>query len=92
MYFGTGLPHAMRLRADLSYGIYIYHWPTEQLLMLSSAAALPTAAFIALSLAAALLPATASWHLVEKRSLTHKDWAPLSAWRSRHQVAELVGK
>jgi hypothetical protein len=29
--------------------------------------------------------------LVEKRSLTHKDFAPLSAWRSRRQAAELVG-
>jgi peptidoglycan/LPS O-acetylase OafA/YrhL len=90
LYLGTGLPHAVRLRADLSYGIYIYHWPTEQLLMLTSAAVLPTAAFIAVSSSAALLPAAASWYLVEKRALSHKDFAPLSARRSRQQPAELV--
>jgi peptidoglycan/LPS O-acetylase OafA/YrhL len=90
VYLGTGLPRPVRLRADFSYGIYIYHWPTEQLLMLSAAAVLPTAAFVALSLAAVLLPAAASWHLVEKRSLTHKDFAPIAVWRSRRQAAELV--
>ena len=90
MYLGTGLPHAVRLRADLSYGIYIYHWPTEQLLMLTSVAALPTAAFIAVSSVAVLLPAAASWYLVEKRALRHKNFAPLSAWRSRQQAGELV--
>ena len=91
VYLGTGLPRPVRLRADLSYGVYIYHWPTEQVLMLTGAAVLPTVAFVALALAAVLLPATASWFLVEKRSLMHKDFAPLPAWRSRRQTAELVG-
>ena len=90
VYLGTGLPRPVRLRTDLSYGIYIYHYPTEQLLMLSSAAMLPTVTFVALSLAAVLLPATASWYLVEKRSLAHKDLAPVSAWRSRRRTSELV--
>jgi peptidoglycan/LPS O-acetylase OafA/YrhL len=91
VYLGAGLSRPVRLRADLSYGVYIYHWPTEQVLMLTGAAVLPTVAFVALALAAVLLPAAASWFLVEKRSLTHKDFAPLSAWRSRRQAAELVG-
>ena len=90
VYLGTGLPRPVRLRADLSYGIYIYHWPTEQVLMLTSVAMLPTIAFGALALAAVLLPATASWYLVEKRSLTHKDFAPLSMWRSRRQGGGVV--
>ena len=91
VYLGTGLPRPVRLRTDLSYGIYIYHYPTEQLLMLSVAATLPIVPFVALSSAAVLLPAAASWYLVEKRSLTYKDFAPLSAWRSRRQAAESVG-
>jgi peptidoglycan/LPS O-acetylase OafA/YrhL len=91
IYLGTGLPRPVRLRADLSYGVYIYHWPTQQVLMLTGAAVLTTAAFVVLSLTAVLLPAAASWYLVEKRSLTYKDWAPLSAWRSRRTIAELIG-
>ena len=90
VYLGAGLPRPVRLRADLSYGIYIYHWPTDQVLMLTGAAVLPTVAFVVLSLVTVLLPAAASWFLVEKRSLTRKDFAPLSAWRSRRQAAELV--
>jgi peptidoglycan/LPS O-acetylase OafA/YrhL len=90
VYLGTGLPRPVRLRADLSYGIYIYHWPTEQVLMLTVASALPTVAFVIISLATVLLPAAASWLLIEKRSLKQKDFAPLSAWRSRRQPAEVV--
>jgi peptidoglycan/LPS O-acetylase OafA/YrhL len=90
VYLGTGLPRPVRLRADLSYGIYIYHFPTEQVLMLTGAAVLPTVAFVVLSLATVLLPAAASWFLVERRSLTQKDFAPLFAWRSRRQATELV--
>jgi peptidoglycan/LPS O-acetylase OafA/YrhL len=90
LYLGAGLPHAVRFRADLSYGIYIYHWPVQQLLMVTSAAALPTVAFLAVSLAAALVPAAASWFLIEKHALSHKDFAPVSAWRSRQHDRELV--
>jgi peptidoglycan/LPS O-acetylase OafA/YrhL len=72
LWAGASLP-AMRMRADLSYGIYIYHWPLQQILMLTALAAAPTAVFVPVSIALAVLPAAASWYLVERPALRHKD-------------------
>jgi peptidoglycan/LPS O-acetylase OafA/YrhL len=60
---------APALRADLSYGVYIYGWPVAQTL----AHLLPgiTAPVLAVASLAAVLPfAWASWHLVESPALT----------------------
>jgi peptidoglycan/LPS O-acetylase OafA/YrhL len=72
LWAGASLP-AMHMRADLSYGIYIYHWPLQQILMLTALAAAPTAVFVPVSIALAVLPAAASWYLVERPALRHKD-------------------
>ena len=72
LWAGTSLP-AIRMRTDLSYGIYIYHWPLQQILMLTALAAAPTAVFVPVSIALAVLPAAASWYLVERPALHHKD-------------------
>jgi peptidoglycan/LPS O-acetylase OafA/YrhL len=54
---------------DLSYGLYIYGWPSEQLVMwLSGGHAAWWQVFFG-SLAVALPAAWLSWHLVEKRAL-----------------------
>jgi peptidoglycan/LPS O-acetylase OafA/YrhL len=72
LWLGTSLPRPWRMRADLSYGLYIYHWPVLQLLVLTGLAAAPTALFVGAGLTLALLPAAASWYLVERRALAHK--------------------
>jgi peptidoglycan/LPS O-acetylase OafA/YrhL len=72
LWAGTSLP-AIRMRTDLSYGVYIYHWPLQQILMLTALAAAPTAVFVPVSIALAVLPAAASWYLVERPALRHKD-------------------
>ena len=72
LWAAASLP-AMRMRADLSYGFYIYHWPLQQILMLTALAAAPTAVFVPVSIALAVLPAAASWYLVERPALRHKD-------------------
>jgi peptidoglycan/LPS O-acetylase OafA/YrhL len=71
LWAGTGF--TWRMPADLSYGLYIYHWPLQQLLMLTALAAAPAAVYVPVSVALALLPAAASWYLVERPALRRKD-------------------
>jgi peptidoglycan/LPS O-acetylase OafA/YrhL len=71
-WLGTCFPWPWAIHADLSYGIYIYHWPLFQLLGLTAAAALPTALFLPLGLVLVLGPAALSWYLIEKPALSRK--------------------
>ena len=81
LWLGVALPRTVRVRSDLSYGVYVYHWPLEQLLMLTGAQALPTAGFLVLSLAGVVVPAALSWHFVERPVLSLKSTA--LPWRRR---------
>lgn len=76
LWLAARLPFKMRLRVDLSYGVFIYHWPLQQLLVLTAAFALPTWAFVVLSLALVVPVALASWTLVERPALAQKNWTP----------------
>ncbi len=69
------LPLRPRLRWDLSYGLYVYHWPVYLLLSLAGAGVLGVPAFTALGLLIAAAAATASWLLVEAPALRAKDAA-----------------
>lgn len=60
---------SVQLRNDLSYGVYIYAFPVQQILAGTSAVDLPVAVFMALSLLATLPLAAASWFLVERRAV-----------------------
>jgi peptidoglycan/LPS O-acetylase OafA/YrhL len=71
-WFGTRFPRPWSMRADLSYGVYIYHWPLFQLLGLTGLAAAPTALFVPAGLVLVTLPAAASWYLIEKPALARK--------------------
>jgi peptidoglycan/LPS O-acetylase OafA/YrhL len=64
----------LTLKTDLSYGLYIYASPTQQLLAVAGLYTLPPLVFFVVSLVAVVPPAAASWFLVEKRAL---------AWKSR---------
>lgn len=57
-----------RLRNDLSYGVYIYAFPVQQLLATFGLAALNPFLFFGLSTAAVMPVAAGSWFLVEKRA------------------------
>lgn len=65
----AGSCFSMRLRTDLSYGIYIYSFPCQQLLFAAGVAALPLPAFISASLILSAGCALVSWRLVEKPAL-----------------------
>ncbi|WP_369132372.1 acyltransferase family protein [Modestobacter sp. I12A-02662] len=73
-------------RTDLSYGVYIYHWPVQQLLVLAGLAALGTVPFVVLSLVGAGVCALASWHLVEAPSLRQKDARWVGRFERRRAV------
>jgi peptidoglycan/LPS O-acetylase OafA/YrhL len=66
-------------RRDLSYGLYVYAWPVQVLLLLAGAAAWPVLLYGAASLGAVLLLAWASWTWVEAPALRLKSWSPGSA-------------
>jgi peptidoglycan/LPS O-acetylase OafA/YrhL len=61
-----------RLRTDLSYGLYIYAFPIQQLLVISGLVFLNPPVFAVISTAATLPLAALSWFLVEKRALALK--------------------
>ncbi len=60
------------LRTDLSYGMYIYAFPMQQLLAVAGLVTLTPLLFFGVSTLATLPLAAASWFLVEKRALALK--------------------
>jgi len=77
------LPNFARY-GDLSYGIYIYAWPVNQLIMMYSLASTwYWLGIIATPITIAL--AFLSWHLIEKVALSFKDdMLPAERWLSAH--------
>ncbi len=81
IWLAAGLSRTVRLRVDLSYGVYIYHWPVAQLLMLTAASKLPIPLFVVTCLVLVVPIALASWFGVERRALRRKNvrfprWVP----------------
>ena len=62
----------LRLRTDLSYGLYIYAFPVQQLLAILGLTFLNPVVFFIVSTAATLPLAALSWFLVEKRAMRLK--------------------
>ncbi|MBW0116085.1 acyltransferase family protein [Pseudonocardia abyssalis] len=68
--------HRIGSRRDLSYGLYVYAWPVQAMLLLVGAAAWPLPLYAAASLAGGLALALASWTWVESSALRFKSWTP----------------
>ena len=68
-------------KRDLSYGLYVYAWPIQALLILAGAEGWPLLAYLLSSLTISLLFALASWHAVESPALALKAWTP--RWMAR---------
>jgi peptidoglycan/LPS O-acetylase OafA/YrhL len=60
-------------RMDLSYGLYIYAFPIQQLLVLYHLNALGFALYVLMALAMALALAAGSWFAIERPSLAMKN-------------------
>ncbi len=80
VYAVVRLPLRWRPRWDLSYGVYVWHWPIAQLLVAAGATALTTVPFIAISLAVTAVVAALSWNLVEHPALSLKGAAWVTRW------------
>ncbi|MCV7030085.1 acyltransferase family protein [Mycobacterium sherrisii] len=63
----------LRLRTDLSYGVYIYAWPIQQLLVICGLGFLPPVPFTVLAALSTLPLAALSWFQIEKRALSLKS-------------------
>jgi Predicted acyltransferases len=72
LWFGACFPWPWSVRTDLSFGVYIYHWPILQLLVLTGLAGIATPVFIVIGLAVSAAVALLSWRLIEKPALRHK--------------------
>lgn len=66
----------LRRLPDVSYGVYLYGWPVQKLLLWYWPALSPWTLF-ALAAPLAIALGTASWHLVEQPCLGLRDWG----WR-----------
>lgn len=62
----------LQLRNDISYGVYIYGWPMQQLMAIIGLDRLPAGVFFLVATAATIPLAAASWFLVEKRAMRLK--------------------
>lgn len=62
----------LRLQTDLSYGVYIYAWPMQQLLIICGLAFLNPVVFAIVAAIATVPLAALSWFLIEKRALALK--------------------
>jgi len=60
---------------DFSYGVYLYAFPVQQIVLADTPAALPFALQLVLAVALTLLCSAVSWHTVEKRALRRKPRA-----------------
>lgn len=67
--FGAVSPIRWGSRRDLSYGVYVYAWPIQQLLVLAGFAAFGAPVFIAATIALVLPMAWLSWTCVERPAL-----------------------
>ncbi|MCR6672055.1 acyltransferase [Devosia ginsengisoli] len=67
-----------RIREDLSYGIYLYAWPVQCVLIYYHVATTEWAVTLIATLGSAVL-ALLSWRLIEKPALSLKSWRPQAA-------------
>ncbi len=64
---------------DFSYGVYLWGWPVQQVVLSALGTQLGVWALLAITLPALLTVAALSWHLIERRALAAKP-SRSSAW------------
>lgn len=75
LWFSACFRWPLTLRADLSYGVYIYHWPILQLMATTALLGQPFPLFVLIGLLLTTAVVAASWCLIEKPALARKHSA-----------------
>ncbi|MEZ0165424.1 acyltransferase family protein [Kineococcus sp. LSe6-4] len=83
LYAVVRLPLRWRPRWDLSYGVYVWHWPIALTLATAGLAGAVGPVFVPLSLAVTAVVAALSWRVVEAPALSLKNAAWVTAGRVR---------
>lgn len=83
LWLGGVLPVRIGVRNDISYGMYIYAFPMQQLLAILGAGRLGLTAFIVLSVLVTIPMAWLSWMVVEKHAMRLKDFGRARERRSQ---------
>jgi peptidoglycan/LPS O-acetylase OafA/YrhL len=84
LYLAARLPKRVQwigAKNDYSYGVYIYGFLVQQVLAYFGVHKLGYIPFVLIALAISLGCAWVSWHLVEKRAMSLKNWGPGRGWR-----------
>jgi peptidoglycan/LPS O-acetylase OafA/YrhL len=76
---------SLRKFGDVSYGMYLYGWPIEQVARALLGEATSWWAIFAIALPVSAALGFVSWHLVEKRALQFKKWRPVVMAASNHR-------
>lgn len=79
MWFSVRSPLVLRKvgrKRDLSYGIYIYGFVVEQVLVVLGVAAKGYWTYLSAAIAGTVLISLLSWYAIEKPALLLKDWTP----------------
>ena len=75
LWLGAALPlQGMARRHDISYGMYIYAFPVQQILAIAGAAAWGVGPYAVLCVLATVPVAVASWFLVERPAQQSRHW------------------
>ncbi|TFD86264.1 acyltransferase family protein [Cryobacterium serini] len=83
LYLAARLPRQVQwigAKNDYSYGVYIYGFLVQQITAYMGWYKLGYVLYSVIALVLSLGLAWLSWHLVEKRAMTLKDWGPGRGW------------
>ena len=81
---GGRLPVRLGARNDISYGVYIYAFPVQQMLALSGGHALGVLGFAAVSTALTVPLAWVSWKLVEEPAMKLRRLVPAHLFKRKY--------
>lgn len=91
LWLGATLPSPKIVKKhDVSYGMYIYGFPAQQMLALASADALGAPVYIVLSIMVTVPLAVASWMFVERPAMLRSRRPPMLVTPGRHAARTIA--